>query len=118
MSDKSTMDKDQKTTTCSISGGHRYNANGRCEWCDAERGEVSEPTKTLTLPFIWRVLPSGDATLMLADRIEIGEVMFMPKANVWCALGCTIIHHRSTGHRDRLTAMAALEAAVMELDHG
>lgn len=31
-------------TTCSTPGGHRYAANGRCEWCDAERGDDPKTT--------------------------------------------------------------------------
>lgn len=29
--------KTARGTDCSTPGGHRYDANGRCEWCDAER---------------------------------------------------------------------------------
>lgn len=29
--------KTAKGTDCPTPGWHRYDANGRCEWCDAER---------------------------------------------------------------------------------
>jgi len=75
------------------------------------------PTQqTLTLPLIWRDRPNGEATLTLGGIIDIGEIMFMPKAGVWCSLGSTITNHRSTGHADREAAMTALETAVKSLE--
>lgn len=31
-----------KGTDCRLPDGHRYGANGRCEWCDAERAPLSD----------------------------------------------------------------------------
>lgn len=75
--------------------------------------------KSLALSLTWvNNLSSNDATLRLGHLLDIGDVMFMPKAGVWCAVGSTITNHRSTGHTDKESAMAALEAAVMELEDG
>lgn len=34
--------KTTKDTDCRLPDGHRYNASGRCEWCDAEQLQTRE----------------------------------------------------------------------------
>lgn len=78
-----------------------------------------QTTKSLTLSLTWENnRSSDDATLRLGHLLDIGDIMFMPKAGVWCAIGSTITNHRSTGHADKASAMAALEQAVKELEDG
>lgn len=37
-----------QTTKCSTPGGHRYNASGVCEWCNAEQGSPQATDFTAT----------------------------------------------------------------------
>lgn len=67
---------------------------------------------TLTLSLVWRDYPSGDASVYLADMMDVGSVMFMSKARCWCAMGANLSGHRSTGHPDKPTAQAALIEAL------
>lgn len=75
------MNKMPQDTTCTVQGGHRYNANGVCEWCDAER-----PYPSATLSKFQQQLAKLSPTDQGAARAMWKRGYFMQAA--WFVEGC------------------------------